>query len=122
MIRYMQRYTPRKSKSNWSVINIERAEKMIQQGLMTKEGLEIFQKGIKSAKIIPSSKNFSVPRDFKLALKNDIKASNNFQNFPPSAQLAYVYWVDTAKTDKTRQTRIEKAIKQIAFNKRFGEK
>jgi uncharacterized protein YdeI (YjbR/CyaY-like superfamily) len=37
--RYMQRYTPRRSNSHWSTINIERANKMIKQGHMTKEGL-----------------------------------------------------------------------------------
>ena len=45
--RYMQRYTPRRSKSRWSAINIERAKKMILQELMTQEGLRIFQNGIK---------------------------------------------------------------------------
>lgn len=34
---YLQ-FTPRKSKSNWSKPNIERAERMIMEGLMTEQG------------------------------------------------------------------------------------
>ena len=120
--RYMQRYTPRTSKSRWSVINIERAKRMIKQGHMTKEGLRIFQNGIKNKEVVPSSKKFVVPTDLKEALAKNKKALNNFKNFAPSAKLAYVYWVDIAKTNETRQKRIRKTVEQIAQNKKFGEK
>lgn len=119
--RYMQRYTPRTSKSRWSVINIERAKKMIEQGRMTEAGLKVFQDGIKNKRIIPSSKNFSVPADLKKALAENKKASNNYKNFSPSAQLHYVYWVDAAKTDKTRQKRIRKSIELLENNKKLAE-
>jgi len=120
--RYMQRYTPRTSKSRWSVINIERAKKMIKQGFMTQEGLRIFQNGIKNKETVPSSKKFSVPTDLKAALTKNKKALNNFQNFAPSAKLAYVYWVDIAKTNGTRQKRIRKTVELITQNKKYGEK
>lgn len=120
--RYMQRYTPRKPKSRWSVINIARAKKMIKRELMTKEGLRIFQNGIKNNEIVPSSKKFSLPADLKSALAKNKKAANNFQNFTPSAQLAYVYWVNIAKTNDTRQKRIKKTVELIAQNKKYGEK
>jgi uncharacterized protein YdeI (YjbR/CyaY-like superfamily) len=42
---YLQ-FTPRKSKSNWSKINIERVERLIKEGLMTEHG----QKAIDIAK------------------------------------------------------------------------
>jgi uncharacterized protein YdeI (YjbR/CyaY-like superfamily) len=120
--RYMQRYTPRTAKSRWSVINIERAKKMIKQGLMTQEGLRIFQIGTKNKETVPSSKNFSIPTDLKAALVKNKKAVNNFQNFAPSAKLAYVYWIDIAKTNETRQKRIKKTVELITKNKKFGEK
>ena len=46
--KYMQRYTPRRTKSHWSENNIVRAKKMIKQNLMTEKGLRIFQRGIKN--------------------------------------------------------------------------
>jgi uncharacterized protein YdeI (YjbR/CyaY-like superfamily) len=36
---YVQRFTPRNPKSNWSILNIDRAKKMIAAGLMTAAGL-----------------------------------------------------------------------------------
>ncbi|MFC1550465.1 YdeI family protein [Candidatus Neomarinimicrobiota bacterium] len=120
--RYMQRYTPRTSKSRWSVINIERAKRMIKQERMTEGGLKIFQKGIKTKETVPSSKKFSVPVDLKSALAKKKKALNNFQNFSPSAKLAYVYWIGLARTDETRKKRIRITVDLLAKNKKFGEK
>lgn len=35
---FYQRFSPRKPKSNWSEINIERVERMIREGLMMEQG------------------------------------------------------------------------------------
>ncbi len=118
--RYMQRFTPRKSSSNWSTINIDRAKKMIKEKKMTDWGREIYEKGIKTNRIIPSSKNFTIPSGLKKALVANKKAWSNFQGFAPSAQLAFAYWVNTAKTDETRQKRIEKTVKLSEEGKRLG--
>lgn len=120
--RFIQRYTPRRPQSRWSVSNIERAERMIKQGHMTKTGLKIYKKGIKNKQTVPSSKNFSVPTDLKKALEKNKTALTNFQNLAPSAQLAYAYWVDTAKKKETRKRRIKKSIDLITQNKKLGEK
>lgn len=120
--RYMQRYTPRTRKSLWSVINIERAQKMILQGRMTEFGLNIFRKGAKKKERVPSSKDFSVPRDLNVSLTKNRNAWNYFQKFSPSAKLAYVYWVNTAKTEETRQKRISKTVELIAQNIKYGER
>lgn len=119
--KYMQRYTPRTSKSLWSELNVERAKKMIKLGKMTEKGLEVFSEAMKTNKRVPSSKIFSIPIYLQTALIKNEKAWNNFQNFSPSAQLAYVYWIDTAKTDNTRQKRINITIEQLERNKKLGE-
>ena len=118
-LRYMQRFTPRKVKSNWSVINIDRANNMIKVGKMTVWGLQVYKEGMKTNQIIPSSKKFSTPSDLTKALKTNSKAWSNFQNFAPSTQLAFVYWVTNAKTDKTRQKRIKEAVKLSAEGKKI---
>lgn len=120
--KYMQRYSPRTFKSLWSVINVGRAKKMIEQGRMIEKGLKIFQDGIKTKERVPSSKSFSIPSYLKMALIKNKKAWSNFQRFAPSAKLAYVYWVTIAKTSDTRQKRIEKTVKSIEQNKIFGKK
>lgn len=119
--KYMQRYTPRTAKSLWSESNVERAKKMIRLGLMAERGLNVYHEGMKKTQRVPSSKNFSIPHYFTTALKKNKKAWINFQNFPPSAQLMYVYWVNAAKIDSTRNNRIKKTLEQLENNKRFGE-
>lgn len=118
--KYIQRFTPRKYSSNWSVTNIDRVKKMIKEGRMTTWGRKVYEEGMKANIIIPSSKNFSIPSDLKKALVGNKKAWSNFQNFAPSAQLAFVYWVDTAKTDETRQERIEKTFKLSLEGKKLA--
>lgn len=119
--KYMQRFSLRTPKSIWSEINVERAKKMIKQGDMTEFGLKIFREGTKTKTRIPSSKHFSVPTYFKEALTKNKKAWANFQQFSPSAKLAYVYWVGSAKTDGTREKRIKETVERLAKNKKFGE-
>ena len=71
---------------------------------------------------IPSSRSFTVPDYLTEALKRNKPARENFQRFCPSAQLAYVYWVESARTDKTRQVRIKKTLELLAANKKLGER
>ena len=42
--RYAQRFTPRREKSNWSQNNIEKYNKLLEQGLVTKAGKDAFAK------------------------------------------------------------------------------
>ena len=119
---YMQRYTPRTSKSMWSELNIERANKMIEQGKMTDTGLKVFEGAMKAKKIVPSVKNFSIPIYIKRILKKNEKAWTNFQKMPPSVQLPYVYWIDSAKTEITKQKRIKISLNQLEKNLKLGMK
>ncbi|TAL17482.1 hypothetical protein EPN96_05220 [bacterium] len=119
--KYIQRYTPRKSKSSWSEINIERAEKMISEKKMSDRGLETYREGMKLNNIVPSSKSFSLPPGLGEALAENPEALSNFNGFAPSSQLAFVYWVNTAKTPETRRKRIAKTVELSAQNKKFGE-
>lgn len=118
--KYIQRFTPRKSSSNWSETNIARVKKLIKERKMTAHGLKIYKEGVKVNRIVPSSKNFSVPNDLKKALATNKKAMSNFQNFAPSSQLAFVYWVDSAKTRETRGKRIEKAVEFAEAGKKLS--
>jgi len=58
-----------------------------------------------------------VPAYFIAALKKDTKAFQAFGAFPPSHKREYVEWVDSAKTDETRERRIATAIGWIAAGK-----
>ena len=94
---------------------------MIQLGSMTEAGFKAFDKAMATKERIPSSKDFVVPPYLKKALMKHQEAWRNFQSFPPSAQLAFVYWVGTAKTTETRQRRVRETVDRVSRNLKFGE-
>jgi uncharacterized protein YdeI (YjbR/CyaY-like superfamily) len=108
---FMQRFTPRRPRSRWSETNIKRVKKLIREGMMTQYGLEIFKKGVKESDPVPSSKNFSVPRAFEKDLGKNKKSLRNFGLLSASAKMMYVFWINSAKQEKTRLRRMNRMIK-----------
>jgi uncharacterized protein YdeI (YjbR/CyaY-like superfamily) len=60
-----------------------------------------------------------VPEDLaaKLAQRKHAKARATFDAFSPSHRREYVEWITEAKTDATRQKRIEQTLAQLAEGK-----
>lgn len=58
-----------------------------------------------------------VPTDLKLALDKNRKALNTFDAFSPSARKEYIEWITGAKSEDTRNRRLEQAIEWMAEGK-----
>jgi uncharacterized protein YdeI (YjbR/CyaY-like superfamily) len=58
-----------------------------------------------------------VPAYFAAELRKNSKVYAVFNAFPPSHRREYVDWVDSAKTDETRQRRLATAIEWISSGK-----
>ena len=58
-----------------------------------------------------------VPAYFLAALRRNPKAREAFDAFPPSHRREYIDWIDSAKTDDTRQRRLTTALGWIATGK-----
>jgi uncharacterized protein YdeI (YjbR/CyaY-like superfamily) len=61
--------------------------------------------------------SFETPEYFLKALKKNKKASETFQAFSNSNKKDYVEWITEAKTESTREKRMETSIKWIAEGK-----
>lgn len=59
----------------------------------------------------------AVPTYLRAALRTNAKARASFDAFSPSHKREYVEWIDSAKTDETRQRRITTALQWIASGK-----
>jgi len=122
--RYAQKFTPRSNKSDWSELNIKRAEKMMREGRMTKAGLAKFdetKKNIKKEKKVkPAKKRLVIPPDLKKALSTNKKSWENFNNFAPSYKRLYIGWITDAKKQETREKRIRQTVKWSTQNKKPG--
>jgi uncharacterized protein YdeI (YjbR/CyaY-like superfamily) len=122
--KYAVRYTPRQPKSVWSLINKERAKRLIAAGRMTPAGLVTITAGKKSGawqRAYSSRKRERLTADLKAALMADATAWRNFQGFANSQRSNYIGWVKEAKMDTTRQRRIGTVVSRARDNKRPGE-
>lgn len=116
--KHVQRFSPRKPDSVWSLLNKKRALKMIKEGKMTEAGLKLVDYAKKTGKwqVAYSSKTKpKLPPDLKKAFKENNIAYKNFSAFSNSQQLAYIFWVLGAKRKETREKRI-KVVIEIALN------
>lgn len=105
---YMQYYSKRKPKSNWSRINKDKVTKLIQNGLMTKAGLESINvaKENGSWTILHDVENLVVPKDLMDALNKQENAMTYFERQSNSVKKMMLYWVISAKRSETRTKRI----------------
>lgn len=119
--RFILKYSPRKSRSVWSKINKENAEKMILSGKMTQAGFdkieEAKRQGLWDSAYTNKVKE-RIPSDLKKALQADGNAWENFQGFANSYRNMYCGWVKSAKTDNTRKKRISEVVKRSRQNKK----
>src|SRR5215467_3191287 len=74
--RYFIRFTPRKTNSIWSKINIKKIDELMKSGLMKPAGVEAFTKRTESKSRIYSYENKAVPlsEKFEKKLKSNRKA------------------------------------------------
>jgi len=121
--RFVLKYSPRKSKSVWSKVNKERAERLIEAGRMTDAGLakieEAKERGLWDTAYTNKVREI-MPSDLKKALLTDKNVWNNFQGFANSYRNMYIGWVKSAKTEETRNRRIAEVVKRSLINKKPG--
>ncbi len=124
--RYMQKFTPRKKKSNWSDLNKERARKMIKAGKMTEAGCEKIREllaednnGLKTVKK-ETKKQLVIPPEIEKVLSANKQAWENFNNFAPGYKRQYIEWILDAKKEETRQRRLKEVISRLEENKKPG--
>ena len=121
---FMQRFTPRRKDSVWSLSNKNRAERLIAEGRMTPAGLKTVEEAKQNGrwdKAVSSSRGAAdVPEDLDKALKGNKAARENFESFPPSARFMYIHWVNEAKRQETRERRIRTVVERSEDNLRPG--
>jgi len=73
--------------------------------------------GVKKAAPRRAARPVQVPAYFTAALRKNKAALAVFNSFPPSHKREYVEWIESAKTDQTRQRRLATALEWIASGK-----
>ena len=120
---YCVRFTPRKAKSIWSAVNIDKIEKLTNQGLMHPSGLAAFEKRDEHRSKIYAyeQNNVGLSNEFEQLFKVNEKAWTNFQSMPPSYKKTAINWVMTAKQNETAVKRLHELISDSGLGKRVKQ-
>jgi uncharacterized protein YdeI (YjbR/CyaY-like superfamily) len=113
---YKIRFTPRRTGSIWSAVNIKRAQELIETGRMRPAGLEAFQnrKEDRSRRYSYEQEGAKLSGEYERKLKADPKAWEFFQAQPPWYRRTVTWWIMSAKKEETRLKRLGQLIKDSA--------
>ena len=119
--RYTIRFTPRRTRSNWSLINVNRVKELIALERMNPPGLAAFEARVAKKTGIYAYENRPTELDEACAraLRKNRKAWEFFQAQPPSYRKRASWWITSAAKDETRQKRLAKLIALSAAGKRI---
>ncbi|MBV8833696.1 MAG: YdeI/OmpD-associated family protein [Acidobacteriaceae bacterium] len=110
---YTIRFTPRKTQSTWSAVNIRRVEELTRQGLMHPAGSEAFERRTANRSAIYAFEQRERPEFTEEQLKRfqaNRVAWNFFEAKPPWYRRTATWWVVSAKRPDTREKRLSTLI------------
>jgi uncharacterized protein YdeI (YjbR/CyaY-like superfamily) len=114
---YLQRFTPRRPRSSWSKVNVEKALALIERGEMKPAGLAEIERAKADGRweraYDPPSK-IAVPDDLRAALDENPKAAELFAKLDSTNRYAILYGIQNAKRLETRARRIAKFVDMLA--------
>lgn len=121
-VSFLQRLTPRRTKSNWSKKNCEHAERLIAEGRMQPAGLahvEAAREDGRWEQAYAGSAAMVIPDDFLAALTTNPAAKRFYATLDRRNLFTIYHRLQTAKRTETRQKRIATMIAQLAAQKAF---
>ena len=110
---YTLRYTPRKPNSIWSMSNIRRVEQLIAEGRMTDAGLQKIAEAKANGQwdaAIRREQVDVIPAELESASLQVEGGAAAYHALTDSARSSSIYWLQTAKTEATRQRRIQQIV------------
>jgi uncharacterized protein YdeI (YjbR/CyaY-like superfamily) len=118
----VQRFTPRKPKSNWSAVNIAKVKQLKAQRLMMPAGLAAFTRRDEARSAVYSYENrhlAALDPERDAMFRANSRAWEFFMKQPPSYRQTSIYRVMNAKRDDTRSRRLEQLIDASAHSRRL---
>ena len=119
--RYCIRFTPRKSGSIWSRVNIARLRKLQADGLVAPAGVKAFESGHERTEKYSYE---NAPRELTgpdlARFKAKARAWAYFESSAPSYRKAALWWVLSAKRPETRERRLATLIADSAAQRKIG--
>jgi uncharacterized protein YdeI (YjbR/CyaY-like superfamily) len=119
---YTIRFTPRRARSIWSLVNVRHVERLKQAGRMHAAGLKAYElrdparTGIYTFEKPPLQLSAAYEKRFR----QNKKAWQFFEAQPPGIRKNCISWVMSAKKEETQTRRLEQLIENSAKGIRMG--
>jgi uncharacterized protein YdeI (YjbR/CyaY-like superfamily) len=114
---FLQRFTPRRARSVWSKINVEKVAALIDAGRMKEAGLaqiEAAKADGRWARAYDGARTSEVPGDLLRALEAEPKAKAFFATVNAANRYAVLWRIQTAVKPATRAKRIAQLVAMLA--------
>jgi uncharacterized protein YdeI (YjbR/CyaY-like superfamily) len=113
---FLQRLTPRRPGSRWSLINREKAEHLIAEGRMRPAGLAEVARAKADGRweaAYPGQRTITVPEDLQRELDASPRAKAFFQQLSSQNRYAILYQLQDARRPETRARRLAKFVAML---------
>jgi uncharacterized protein YdeI (YjbR/CyaY-like superfamily) len=113
---FLQRFTPRRSRSKWSRINREKAERLAAEDRMRQAGLAEVERAKADGRweaAYEGQKSITVPDDLQRELDERPKAKAFFAQLGSQNRYAILYRLQDAKKPETRARRLAKYVAML---------
>jgi uncharacterized protein YdeI (YjbR/CyaY-like superfamily) len=113
---WLQRFTPRRTRSKWSKINCTKATALIQNGEMKPAGLLEVERAKSDGRwdaAYEGQSTATVPADLQKELDKNEAAARFFETLSSVNRYAILYRVQDAKRPETRKRRIDKYVQML---------
>lgn len=117
---YVQKFTPRRPKSVWSVINKNKVAQLIKEGRMKEAGLAAIEDARKNGqwnKAYHSQASITIPEELQKALDKNKRAKQFFEKLSSQNRYAILFRIHQVKREETKTKKIAEFIKMLESNK-----
>lgn len=113
---FMQFFSKRKPKSNWSKINKQKVQQLIDSKKMTKAGYESIEAAKQNGSwtILDEVEELMIPNDLEVAFKKYKGSKDYFISLSKSTRKMILAWIVLTKKQETQQQRIDEIVENSA--------
>ncbi|MDP2721151.1 MAG: YdeI/OmpD-associated family protein [Bacteroidales bacterium] len=121
-VSYLQKFTPRRTKSIWSKRNVDYVAQLEKEGRMKpagREQIEAAKADGRWERAYDSPVNMTMPEDFLTELAKNEKALAFFRTLNKTNTFAIGWRLQTAKKPETREKRLKMILEMLAREETF---
>ena len=113
---FLQRYTPRTSKSIWSQINVDSVARLIKEGRMTEHGLkqvDLAKSDGRWSRAYKGGRQMTIPDDLQAAIDAEPRAKAMLAKLSAQNRFALAFRTHNMKTEAGRKKKIETFVAML---------